>query len=59
LPNVWWVQYFNSMDMLILNTIEVSDVPEVAHASKEDYEDSIERLGEWLQVMQETEKLDA
>ena len=33
LPNVWWVQYFNSMDTLILNTIEVSDVPEVALAS--------------------------
>ena len=58
LPNVWWVQYFNSMDTLILNTIEVSDVPEVALASTEDYEDSIERLGEWLQVMQEPEKLD-
>jgi hydrogenase-1 operon protein HyaF len=59
LPNVWWVQYFNSMDTLILNTIEVSDVPEVAQASTEDYEDSIERLGEWLQVMQEPEKQDA
>lgn len=58
LPNVWWVQYFNSMDTLILNTIEVSDVPEVALASQEDYEDSIERLGEWLQVMQTTAKLD-
>ena len=57
LPNVWWVQYFNSMDTLILNTIEVSEVPEVALASQEDYEDSIERLGEWLQVMQEPEKL--
>lgn len=58
MPNVWWVQYFNSMDTLILNTIEVSEVPEVAQASQEDYEDSIERLGEWLQVMQEPEKLD-
>jgi hydrogenase-1 operon protein HyaF len=57
LPNVWWVQYFNSMDTLILNTIEVSEVPEVAQASVEDYEDSIERLGEWLQVMQEPENL--
>jgi hydrogenase-1 operon protein HyaF len=46
------------MDTLILNTIEVSDVPEVAQASQEDYEDSIERLGEWLQVMQAAEKLD-
>ena len=59
LSNVWWVQYFNSMDTLILNTIEVSDVPEVAQASKEDYEDSIERLGEWLQAMREPERLDA
>lgn len=59
LPNVWWVQYFNSMDTLILNTIEVSEVPEVALASQEDYEDSIERLGEWLGVMQEPLKLDA
>ena len=59
LPNVWWVQYFNSMDTLILNTIEVSEVPEVAQASKEDYEDSIERLGEWLQVMQISESRDA
>lgn len=58
LPNVWWVQYFNSMDTLILNTIEVSDVPEVAQASSEDYEDSIERLGEWLQVMQVAGKAD-
>ncbi|VVC82682.1 hydrogenase expression/formation protein [Sideroxydans sp. CL21] len=57
LQNVWWVQYFNSMDTLILNTLEVSEVPEVALASQEDYEDSIERLGEWLQVMQEPEKL--
>ena len=59
LPNVWWVQYFNSMDTLILNTIEISVVPEVAQASVEDYEDSIERLGEWLQVMQEPAKLDS
>lgn len=57
LPNVWWVQYFNSMDTLILNTIEVSEVPEVALASSEDYEDSIDRLGEWLQVMQAPESV--
>ncbi|MFH0935125.1 MAG: hydrogenase expression/formation protein, partial [Pseudomonadota bacterium] len=57
LPHVWWVQYFNSMDTLILNTIEVGGVPEVALASSEDYEDSMERLGEWLQVMQATENV--
>ncbi|MBY0575806.1 MAG: hydrogenase expression/formation protein [Gallionellaceae bacterium] len=59
LPNVWWVQYFNSMDTLILNTIEVCEMPEVALASREDYEDSIERLGEWLQAMLASERLDA
>jgi hydrogenase-1 operon protein HyaF len=53
LPNVWWVQYFNSMDQIILNTIEVVDVPEVALAAAEDYQDSAERLGEWLAVMRE------
>lgn len=58
LPHVWWVQYFNSMDTLILNTVEVGGVPEVAQASTEDYEDSMERLGEWLQVMQATENVD-
>lgn len=53
LAHVWWVQYFNSMDQLILNTLEVVDVPEVALASPEDYQDSIDRLGEWLDVMRE------
>jgi len=51
LSHVWWVQYFNSMDQIILNTLEVTDIPEVAQAATEDYADSIERLGEWLSVM--------
>jgi hydrogenase-1 operon protein HyaF len=53
LAHVWWVQYFNSMDKIILDTLEVVDVPEVAQAAEEDYADSVERLGEWLAVMQE------
>lgn len=53
LAHVWWVQYFNSMDQIILNTLEVVDVPEVALAAAEDYADSIERLGEWLAVMKD------
>jgi hydrogenase-1 operon protein HyaF len=53
LANVWWVQYFNSMDQIILNTLEVVSVPEVALAAKEDIIDSAERLGEWLAVMRE------
>jgi hydrogenase-1 operon protein HyaF len=48
--NVWWVQYFNSQDTLILNTIEISQVPEVACAAQEDIDDSAERLTEILDV---------
>ncbi|MGZ5052284.1 MAG: hydrogenase expression/formation protein [Methylobacter sp.] len=47
---VWWVQYFNSEDILILNTLEVSDVPSVACASPEDIADSRDRLQEMLKV---------
>ncbi len=53
LAHVWWVQYFNSMDQIILDTLEVVDIPEVAQAAEEDYADSVERLGEWLAVMKE------
>ena len=48
--NVWWVQYFNSQETLILNTLEISDVPEVACAAQEDIEDSAQRLLEILEV---------
>jgi hydrogenase-1 operon protein HyaF len=48
--NVWWVQYFNSQDTLILNTLEVSDVPNVACASPEDIADSAQRLQEILKM---------
>lgn len=48
---LWWVQFFNSQDALILNTLEICDVPEVARAAREDLADSRERLAEvraWL-----------
>lgn len=48
--NVWWVRYFNSQDTLILNTLEVSAIPDVACASAEDIDDSAGRLHEILQV---------
>ena len=47
---VWWVQYFNSQDTLILNTLEVSAVPNVACASPEDIADSRQRLEEIMKV---------
>lgn len=51
LPHTWWVQYFNSTDQLILNTIEVTDVPVVGLAAPEDLDDSTRRLREWLRTL--------
>ena len=48
--HVWWVQYFNSQDANILNTLEICGVPEVAKAAVEDIRDSAERLGEILEA---------
>lgn len=48
LAHVWRVQFFNSMDTLILDSFEVTDVPEVAVAAPEDMTDSAERLREVL-----------
>ena len=48
--DVWWVQYFNSQDALILNTIEIVAIPQVACAAIEDIEDSAERLNEILEI---------
>jgi len=55
LAHVWWVQYFNSMDTLILNTLEVTALPEAALAAREDYEDTLVRLEEYLQTLTDTE----
>jgi hydrogenase-1 operon protein HyaF len=47
-PNVWWVRYYNGMDKLILNSLEVVAVPEIVAAAEEDLQDSAARLGEIL-----------
>ncbi|MGH1416979.1 MAG: hydrogenase expression/formation protein [Pelagimonas sp.] len=52
LPNVWRVQFFNSMDTLILDTFEVTVIPEVAMAAKEDLIDSGKRLLSVLEAIQ-------
>ena len=44
LPHVWRVQFFNSQDNLILDTFEVTGLPEVACAAPEDLADSAARL---------------
>lgn len=48
LPNVWWVQFFNNMEKLILNSIEVVDVPAIALAAADDYDATRVRLAEWI-----------
>jgi hydrogenase-1 operon protein HyaF len=47
-PNCWRVVYYNSQDVVILNTVEVTELPEVAQAAREDLDDSHERLAEVL-----------
>jgi hydrogenase-1 operon protein HyaF len=50
-PMVWRVRFFNSMDALILDTIEVSATPEVALAAAEDLTDSAGRLREAVDAL--------
>ena len=52
--DVWRVQYFNSMQTMILNTLEVVEIPEVAIAAPEDLADSRDRLGELVDWMTES-----
>jgi hydrogenase-1 operon protein HyaF len=49
--NVWRVQYFNNMQTLILNTIEVVPMPEVALAAQEDLVETRARLADLVQWM--------
>lgn len=51
-PNTWRVVYYNSMDTMILNTIEIVQIPEVALAAREDLADSLDRLTEALEWLQ-------
>lgn len=51
LPHVWRVQFFNSMDTLILDTFEVTTMPEVVIAAPEDLEDSAGRIREVLEAI--------
>jgi len=51
-PYTWRLVYYNSQDHVILSTLEVADVPEVACAAPQDFADSVERLREvlaWLE----------
>lgn len=43
-PHIWRVRYYNSQDILILDTIEITDIPDVACAAAEDIRDTASRL---------------
>lgn len=51
LPHVWRVQFFNSMDTLILDTYEVCEIPEVAIAATEDLADSAIRIRDVIEAI--------
>ncbi|MBN0986011.1 hydrogenase expression/formation protein [Amphritea pacifica] len=48
---IWRVQYFNSTDQLILDTLEVVEMPAVVCAAPEDLQDSALRLQEIREVL--------
>ena len=52
-PHCWRVVYYNSQDLVILNTVEVTDIPEVALAAPEDLADSYARLKEVLEWVEQ------
>lgn len=49
-PDVWWVRYFNSMAKMILNSLEITDLPHVVQAAPEDIRDSGARLAQLLEA---------
>lgn len=56
LRDVWRVQYFNGMNGILLDTLEITRIPEVTLASAEDLDDSLTRLEEawaWLNEQDE------
>lgn len=49
--HVWKVQFYNSMDTLILDTFEVTEMPEVALAAAEDLADSAIRIRDVIEAI--------
>ncbi|MDR3514657.1 MAG: hydrogenase expression/formation C-terminal domain-containing protein [Azospirillaceae bacterium] len=48
--HVWSVQFLNVMDVVILDTLEIGDVPLAVRAADEDFEDSAVRLEQILEA---------
>lgn len=44
LKRVWAVQYLNAMGQVILDTLEIGDIPQAARAAPEDFQDSAARI---------------
>lgn len=44
--NVWSVQFYNAMDTIVLDTLEICTIPTVAIAADEDFRDSAQRIRE-------------
>lgn len=51
LRHCWWVRHFNADDRLILDSLEVVDVPAAALAASEDLEDSAARLAGIIEAL--------
>lgn len=52
-PHCWRVVYYNSQDAVILNTVEVTGIPDVTLAAPEDLNDSFDRLKEVLEWVEQ------
>ncbi len=50
--DTWWVQYVNGYGKVMVDSIEITDMPEVALASAEDIAESARRLGEALEWLE-------
>lgn len=48
--HVWAVQYLNGLGDVILDTLEIGDLPDAVLASSEDFEDSAERLSDMMEA---------
>jgi hydrogenase-1 operon protein HyaF len=52
-PHVWWVQYFNTLDVMILNSLEITPMPQAVLAAAEDFDEACLRLRESLSHLEE------
>ncbi|MDR2012046.1 MAG: hydrogenase expression/formation protein [Rhodanobacter sp.] len=59
IPTVWRVTYYNSQDVVILDSIEIVGVPDVVCAAAEDFADSARRLRDVLIWMRPAEGIGA